>query len=260
MPLYYHGGINTSNPVMAFPRFYCPPPLPSGSSFELPREAAHHAHRVLRLRVNDPVQVFDGTGRALDGKISEINGKRVLLHELQTCMDEAEAPLRIILAQAMCGSEKMDWVVQKATELGAAEIQPVQTQRSVAKLSGERAEKRLAHWHSVAISACEQCGRNTLPQIGIPLDFGAWLAEVRGSAAAKFVLQPEGSTPLHKQAVPAGSVILLIGPEGGLSEDEIKMAHLAGFIPIRMGKRVLRTETAAMAGITALQTLWGDFK
>lgn len=226
----------------------------------MPREAAHHAHRVLRLRVNDPVQVFDGAGRALDGKIGEITSKRVLLHELQTCMDEGEAPLRIVLAQAMCGSEKMDWVVQKATELGAAGIQPVHTQRSVARLAGERAEKRLAHWRSVAISACEQCGRNVLPDISAPRDFGAWLAEARALPAAKFMLQPEGSTPLHKQAPPEGGVILLIGPEGGFSEDEVKMAALAGFIPIRMGRRVLRTETAAMAGIAALQTLWGDFK
>lgn len=245
--------------AMSLPRFYCPPPLPAEGIFELPREAAHHAHRVLRLRVNDPVQIFDGGGRALDGKISEISGKRVLLHELQTCMDDAESPLRIVLVQAMCSSEKMDWVVQKATELGAAEIQPVQTRRSVARLAGERAGKRIEHWKSVAISACEQCGRNTVPQIGLPQDFGAWLAQVRGSSAAKFVLQPEGSTPLHKQPPPQGSVILLIGPEGGFSEDEAKMAQFAGFTPIRLGKRVLRTETAGMAAIAALQTLWGDF-
>ncbi len=246
--------------AMPLPRFYCPPPLPAEGMFELPREAAHHAQRVLRLRVNDAVQIFDGSGRALDGKICEISGKRVVLHELQTCMDEAESPLRIVLAQAMCSSEKMDWVVQKATELGAAEIQPVQTRRSVARLSGERADKRVAHWNSVAVSACEQCGRNSVPHIGAPQDFGAWLAEVRGVPAAKYVLQPEGSTPLHKQPPPPGSVILLIGPEGGFSEDEAKMAQLAGFVPIRLGKRILRTETAGMAAIAALQTLWGDFK
>lgn len=244
---------------MSVPRFYCPPPLPAGGAFELPREAAHHAHRVLRLRVNDPVQVFDGAGRALDGKIGEISGKHVLLHELQASMDDAESPLHIILAQAMSSSEKMDWVVQKATELGAAVIQPVQTQRSVAKLSPERIEKRTQHWRSVAISACEQCGRNTLPEISPPRDFAAWLAEVSGSAAAKFILQPEGSTPLNKHAEPQNGVVLLIGPEGGFSEAEASMAHLAGFAPIRMGKRVLRTETAAIAGIAALQTLWGDF-
>lgn len=245
---------------MSLPRFYCPPPLPAEGMLELPREAAHHAHRVLRLRVNDAVQIFDGSGRALDGKISEINAKRVLLHELQTCLDDAESPLRIILAQSMCSSEKMDWVVQKATELGASAIQPVQTKRSVAKLSGERADKRLAHWNSVAISACEQCGRNTLPQIGMPQDFGAWLSEVRGQGGAKFMLHPEGSSPLQKQPAPQGSVILLIGPEGGFGEDEVKMVQLAGFSAIRLGKRILRTETAGMAGIAALQTLWGDFK
>lgn len=244
---------------MSVPRFYCPPPLPRGNRFELPREAAHHAHRVLRLRANDPVQVFDGEGGAFDAKIAEIGGRHVVLHELQSCMAEAESPLRITLAQAMCGSEKMDWVVQKATELGVAEIVPVQTQRSVAKLAADRALRRAAHWQSVAVAACEQCGRNVLPQIRAPQDFAAWLADVRGAAGSRFILQPEGSTALHKQPRPQGSVVLLIGPEGGFSEDETKMAHLAGFVPVRLGKRVLRTETAAMAGIAALQTLWGDF-
>ncbi|MDH4283874.1 MAG: 16S rRNA (uracil(1498)-N(3))-methyltransferase [Gallionellaceae bacterium] len=245
---------------MTIPRFYCPLLQPVGGTLLLPPEAAHHAQRVLRLRVNDVVQVFDGEGNAFDGRIIEMAGKRVALHELQACMVEAEPSLRITLAQAMCSSEKMDWVVQKATELGAAEIQPVQTQRSVAKLSVERAGKRVEHWRSVSIAACEQCGRNVLPQIHAPADFSAWLAQVRGMAAAKFILQPEGSAPLHKQAPPQGSVILLVGPEGGFDENENKMAQLAGFAPIRLGKRVLRTETAAMAGIAALQTQWGDFR
>ncbi|MDE2311369.1 MAG: 16S rRNA (uracil(1498)-N(3))-methyltransferase, partial [Betaproteobacteria bacterium] len=233
---------------MSAPRFYCTPPLRFGTIFELPPEAAHHAHRVLRLRVNDPVQVFDGEGNALDARISEIGGKRVVLGMLKPCATEPQPPLRIMLAQAMCSSEKMDWVVQKATELGAAEIQPVQTQRSVAKLSGERAERRTAHWRSVAIAACEQCGRNVLPQVHAPQEFSAWLAQMRGTACAKFILQPEGSTALHKQPPPQGSAILLVGPEGGFSEDEAGMAHLAGFAPIRLGKHILRTETAAIAG------------
>lgn len=244
---------------MSAPRFYCTPPLHFGTAFELPPKAAHHAHRVLRLRVNDPVQVFDGEGNALDAMISEINGKRVALGNLTPCTAEPESPLHIVLAQAMCGSEKMDWVVQKATELGAAEIQPVQTQRSVAKLSSERAEKRIEHWSSVAIAACEQCGRNVLPQLHAPQEFSAWLAQMRSIPYAKFILLPEGATALHEQPAPQGKVALLIGPEGGFSEDEIKMAHSAGFTPIRLGKRVLRTETAAIAGIAALQTLWGDF-
>jgi 16S rRNA (uracil1498-N3)-methyltransferase len=244
---------------MPVPRFYCPPPLPGNNHFELPREAAHHAHRVLRLRTNDPVQIFDGEGNAFDAKIAEIGGKRVVLHELQTCMAEPESPLRIILAQAMCGSEKMDWVVQKAAELGVTEILPVQSQRSVARLPADRVLRRTAHWRSVAIAACEQCGRNDLPQIHVPQELSTWLASMRSAASTKFILQPDGSTPLHKQPAPQGGIVLLIGPEGGFSEDEAKMAHMAGFVPIRLGKRVLRTETAAMAGIAALQTLWGDF-
>lgn len=244
---------------MSAPRFYCPPPLSSGATFELPPQAAHHASRVLRLRAGDAVQLFDGLGNALDAKIYEIKGKHVQLHELQTCMDDAESPLRIVLAQAMSSSEKMDWVVQKATELGAAEIHPVQTQRSVARLSGARAEKRTAHWRGITIAASEQCGRNVLPQVHAPLELAAWLEQARSLPGSRFVLLPEGSTALHKQPPPQDSITLLIGPEGGFSEDEIKMIHMAGFIPIRMGKRVLRTETAAMAGIAALQTLWGDF-
>ncbi len=244
---------------MTAPRFYFPPPLPPGSTLELPPEAAHHAHRVLRLRVNDPVQVFDGEGGALDAKIGEISGRRVMLHELQTCMTNVESPLHIVLVQAMCSSEKMDWVVQKATELGAAEIQPVQTQRSVARLSGERAEKRVAHWRSVAIAACEQSGRNVLPRIHAPQDFGAWLAGVQGSRGSKFILLPEGGIPLREQSLPPNDAVLLVGPEGGFSVEETLMAQHSGFVPIRLGARVLRTETAAMAGIAALQTLWGDF-
>jgi 16S rRNA (uracil1498-N3)-methyltransferase len=245
--------------TMSASRFYCPSPLEGGTRLELPKQAAHHAHRVLRLRLNDPVQVFDGAGNAFDARISEINGKRVVLHELQACMADTESPLHITLAQSMSSSEKMDWVVQKTTELGIAEIQPVQTQRSVARLAGDRAEKRIAHWRSIAIAACEQCGRNILPIIDAPREFSDWLADMRNTPCAKYILQPEGSVSLHKQAPPDGNVILLVGPEGGFSEDESKIARLAGFIPIRLGKRVLRTETAAMAGIAALQTLWGDF-
>jgi 16S rRNA (uracil1498-N3)-methyltransferase len=245
---------------MAAPRFYCPDLPPSGSALQLPRDAAHHAQRVLRLRVNDPVQVFDGRGCALNGKILEIDAKRVLVHEMQSCIADAESGLRIVLAQAMSSSDKMDWVVQKATELGAAEIHTVQTQRSVARLSGDRADKRAAHWQSVAISACEQCGRNTLPRIGPPQDFGAWLAAARGREATRFMLLPEGDSSLGRQEPPRGEVILLVGPEGGFDDSEIKMARLAGFLPVRMGSRILRTETAAIAGVTVLQTLWGDFK
>jgi 16S rRNA (uracil1498-N3)-methyltransferase len=172
---------------------------------------------------------------------------------------ERESPLHTVLAQALCSSEKMDWVVQKATELGVTEIQPLDTERSVARLSAERAEKRMTHWQQVAISACEQCGRNVLPVIHPPLDIMVWLQTLRFDACSKFILLPEGATALHAQARPKEKVVLMIGAEGGYTVAESDTALLCGFTPIRMGKRVMRTETAAVAGLAALQTLWGDF-
>lgn len=245
---------------MAAPRFYCPPPLPLSTNAELPPDAAHHASRVLRLRVGDAVQIFDGLGNALDATIHAINGKHVLLGNLQTVLDTSSSNLHIHLAQAMCSSEKMDWVIQKATELGAASIQPVQTQRSVNKLSESRAEKRSAHWQGVTVAACEQSGRNTLPITHAPMELDAWLETQRGNAHKKFILLPEGATGLHEQTGIEKDVVLLIGPEGGFTSDEALKAQHAGFVPIRLGPRVLRTETAAITGIAALQTLWGDFR
>lgn len=244
---------------MSAPRFYCPVTLPSSGLFELPPDAAHHAQRVLRLRVNDPVQIFDGEGHACDARISSISGKHVDLDIINTCPPQTQPALQIVLAQAMTSSEKMDWIVQKATELGATEVQPVQTQRSVAKLSQERAEKRTEHWHGVVVAACEQSGRNELMQVHAPLDLSHWLAGQRNTPGSKFILLPDGAVALHAQDKPAGPVILLIGPEGGFTPDEALMAKQAGFIPVLLGPRVLRTETAALAGISALQTLWGDF-
>ena len=244
---------------MTTPRFYCPPPLHAGTKFELPQAAAHHASRVLRLRVNDEVRVFDGIGNELHGHICEIEGKRVVLEKLQVCTVNRESPLNIVLAQALCSSEKMDWVIQKATELGASEIQPVQTQRSMVKLTGERAEKRTQHWYGITIAACEQCGRNMLPKVHAPLEFSSWIATICNAPGSKFILLPEAVTTLHEQLKPQEKIILLIGPEGGFSADEVQIALQAGFIAIRLGARLLRTETAAMAGIATLQTLWGDF-
>jgi len=241
------------------PRFYCPPPLPSSGSFELPPNAAHHAARVLRLREGDRVQLFDGIGNERHGLISEIGGKHVVVTDIKAIDIDSETPLKVILAQALTNSEKMDWVIQKATELGVTEIQPVNAERSVAKLPVERIAKRLEHWHLVAISACEQCGRNTLPQIHEPLDIMAWMQQMKDAPDAKFILLPQGAASLHAQSKPAGRVALLIGAEGGFSDAESETALHCGFTPIRMGARILRTETAAIAGLAALQTLWGDF-
>lgn len=242
------------------PRFYCPPPLPQNGSFELPADAAHHASRVLRLREDDAVQIFDGIGNECHGVIAELSGKHVIVGDIHTANINRESPLHITLAQALSSSEKMDWVIQKATELGASEIQPLATERSVARLSSERAEKRVEHWQQVAIAACEQCGRNVLPTIHAPIDIMVWLQQTRTSPDTKFILLPEGASSLSSQIKPLGNIILLIGAEGGFTSAESDSALLCGFTPIRMGVRVLRTETAAVVGLAALQTLWGDFQ
>jgi len=242
------------------PRFYCPPPIPRSGSLELPPEAAHHAARVLRLREGDNVEIFDGSGNECRGVIAEISGKRVVVGNIAATDTDRESPLRVMLAQALSSSEKMDWVIQKTTELGVTDIQPLDTARSVARLSAERTAKRLEHWQQVAISACEQCGRSTLPQIYAPMDIMAWLQKMREMPVSKYILLPEGATSLPAQAKPQGKVVLLIGAEGGFSQAESDSAMLCGFTSIRMGSRVLRTETAAVAGLAALQTLWGDFQ
>ena len=205
------------------------------------------------------MEMFDGLGNACHGIIVELGGKRVIVGEITTDSADCESPLRILLAQALLSSEKMDWVIQKATELGVAEIQPLNTERSVAKLSGERVTKRIEHWQQVAISACEQCGRNVLPEIHAPLDIMEWLQQQRASGGSKFILLPQGAASLHDQTKPQEKAVLLIGAEGGFTQAESGSALQCSFTPIRMGARVLRTETAAVAGLAALQTLWGDF-
>ncbi|MGC2048214.1 MAG: 16S rRNA (uracil(1498)-N(3))-methyltransferase [Gallionella sp.] len=242
------------------PRFYCPPPIPPGDSFDLPPEAAYHAARVLRLREGDPVQIFDGRGNERRGVIAELGGKRVVIGGISAIDMDRESPLKVLLAQALTSSEKMDWVLQKATELGVTDIQPLNTERSVAKLTAERVSKRLEHWQQVVISACEQCGRSTLPQIYAPMDIMAWLQQMREMPVSKYILLPEGAASLPTQAKPQGKVVLLIGAEGGFTAAESDAAMQCGFDSIRMGSRVMRTETAAIAGLAALQTLWGDFQ
>jgi len=242
------------------PRFYCPPPLPTSGSFDLPPDAAHHAARVLRLREGELVELFDGNGNECRGQIAEISGKHVVVRNIAATNSNRETSLHVVLAQALVSSEKIDWVIQKATELGVTGIQLLNTDRSVARLTPERTAKRIEHWQQVAISACEQCGRNVLPQILAPLDIMVWLQHIRESQDTKLILLPEGTQSLHTQTKPQGRVVLLIGAEGGFTQAESDSALHCGFTAIRMGTRVLRTETAAIAGLAALQTMWGDFQ
>lgn len=242
---------------MRMTRVFVEAPLSAGSTVPLPESAAGHLLRVLRLGVGDACVLFNGDGFDYPARIVAA-GKRDASVELG--MPHApgnESPLRIILLQAVARGEKMDWIVQKATELGVDAIMPVLSERSEVKLEGERAEKRIAHWRSVAASACEQSGRARLPTISAPQRLADALAALP-DAAHRRVLDPDAeAVPLHIQA-PA-SVVLAIGPEGGWSPRDLTQLRDAGFGGLRLGPRVLRTETAGIAAIAALQARFGDF-
>jgi len=239
-------------------RFYCPIPLQSGRTITLPPEAAHHALRVLRLRSGDELILFDGLGGEYPGRVVEAaRTLRVALGERHDI--ERESPLPLTLVQALPAGDKMDWVVQKAVELGAATIQPVQAKRSVVRLAGERADKRVARWQQVAISACEQSGRNRLPEIGAIVDLPHYLAMPRAENETLLLLSPQQGVRLAALPRPSAGVTLLVGPEGGFDEGEEGAAHSVGFRPVSLGPRVLRTETAGLAAMAAILALWGDF-
>ena len=237
-------------------RFFCPQALAPDSLVELPPAASHHALRVLRLDVGDAVTLFNGEGGEYAGRIAGTDrGVRVQLAEWQSV--ERESPLELVLAQALPAGDKMDWVVQKAVELGVARIQPLLAARSVVRLSGERAVKRVAHWRSVAASACEQCGRNRVPEIAPILDLRQWLGRLPPeNQLQRMLLAPQGGR--RPRALAGNRFLLLVGPEGGLDMEEAAAARLAGFADLSLGPRILRTETAGPAALAALGACCGD--
>ena len=238
-------------------RFFCPPPLVSGSLAELPPAAAHHALRVLRLGVGDPVVLFDGAGGEYPGRIAEA-GRAVRVQLGGREEATRESPLELVLAQALPAGDKMDFVVQKAVELGVARIQPLAAARSVVRLAGERAARRTEHWRQVAISACEQCGRNRLPEIAPILDLRQWLGQLaQDNEMQRLLLSPHGGRRLRELAG-ATRFLLLVGPEGGLEAEEVAATKRAGFAELSLGPRTLRTETAGPAALAALGALYGD--
>ena len=239
---------------MRLSRFFIDAPLSLGQH-ELPEAQAHYIGRVLRHAAGDAVQLFDGSGQEYRGELIEV-GKKAVRVELREQLDgQAESPLRIHLGQGLSRGERMDWAIQKATELGVGEITPIVSERCEVRLKDERADKRLAHWRQVAISACEQCGRSVLPLIHPPITLAEWQTHVQ--AELKLVLHPMAA-PLESHARPQ-SLAFLIGPEGGLSEAEVEQARAAGFHAARLGPRVLRTETAPVVALAVAQQLWGDF-
>lgn len=240
---------------MRIPRIYHPAPLTVEQTLELTAEAANHVARVLRMPVAAELILFNGDGKQYSATISAI-GKRnvqVKIHSVE--YKSVESPLKIHLAQAVARAEKMDWILQKATELGVSSITPLLTERSGVKLDVERWEKRQQHWEAVIVSACEQCGRNQLPSVIQPQEFTTFITQQH--IGTKLILAPEAAPPLPS-AISEQTVTLLIGPEGGFSDHELKQAQQAGFNATLFGPRILRTETAAIAAVAALQTIFGD--
>jgi 16S rRNA (uracil1498-N3)-methyltransferase len=240
------------------PRFHCPFPLAPGAVVDLPAEAAHHAARVLRLGEGDAVMLFDGRGGQWRARLAP--GGKAVRAVLESFDDlEREPPLAVAIAQGLPAADKMDWIVQKGVELGAAAFQPVAARRSVVRLSGERMERRVAHWRGVAAAACEQCGRNRVPDVAPLLDLPQYLATPSADNGIKLLLAPVGGCRLAELPRPDRPVTLLIGPEGGFEDGETAAALSAGFRPVSLGPRVLRTETAALAALAAMMALWGDY-
>ena len=243
---------------MAVPRFHVPFRLSPGSPYALPAEAARHAVQVLRLRAGDALILFDGEGGEYGACIEHIRRAEVVVRVQDHRAVERESALKVHLAQGISSGERMDYALQKAVELGVASIQPLTMLRSVVKLDAERARRRTQHWQQVVSAACEQCGRNRVPEVRAPLSLEHWLATQ--PSGDKLFLSPEGEAGLDDLAPPTGPLWLLAGPEGGFDARESALAHAAGFRALRLGPRILRTETAALAAIAALQALWGDFR
>ncbi|MCY1522958.1 Ribosomal RNA small subunit methyltransferase E [compost metagenome] len=209
---------------------------------------------MLRHAAGDAVQLFDGSGQEFLGELIEVGKKTVRVELRESFAGLAESPLLIHLGQGLSRGERMDWAIQKATELGANAISPIVSERCEVRLKDERADKRMAHWRQVAISACEQCGRSTIPSIHPPISLNDWLQQV--DAALKLVLHPVAE-PLASHVRPQ-SLAFLIGPEGGLADAEVEQAKAHGFHAARLGPRVLRTETAPVVALSVAQQLWGD--
>ncbi|OXR50611.1 16S rRNA (uracil(1498)-N(3))-methyltransferase [Pusillimonas sp. T2] len=238
------------------PRFYCPTPLTAQHTMALPDALAHHAVRVLRLKNNSPITLFDGTGGEYQA-ILHIDGKHAFAQLDDKDPIERELPGHITLAQGLASGDKMDWIIEKAVELGATRVVPIAARRSVLQLSGSRAEKRLQHWEKTIQSACEQCGRNRLPTVTAPVSLADFLAS--GTAGLTLLCHPQSSTTLAQAVagLTTAHITLLVGPEGGWSDEETATALKHGATQISFGARVLRTETAGLAMISAISALLG---
>ncbi len=243
------------------PRFHCDLPLAPNQRVVLPDAVARHAIGVLRLRAGEAVTLFNGDGAEYHGVLENQGGKGAAVRLDRRHETDRESPLRIHLAQGISSGERMDYTLQKAVELGVTSIQPLTMRRSVVRLNEEKAVKRRGHWQGVVNAACEQCGRNVLPEVAAIREFVAWQRDIAADTEPlKFLLDPDGDLRLSDLPPPATPILLLAGPEGGFDASERKLAQAAGFRGLRLGPRVLRTETAALAALAAMHAVWGDFR
>ena len=241
------------------PRFYCPLDLTTGAALELPAGAARHV-QVLRLQPGDAITLFhgglegSGPGGEFDAVVTHMGRSNVRVEVGVHHAIEREAPREVHLLAGITANERMDWLMEKATELGVASITPLLAERCVLKLKGERADKKRSHWQAIAIAACEQCGRNRVPLVAAAVDLEDWLkAQADGQQTQRLLLSLQaGSVPVRQCARDVGALVFLSGPEGGLSRAEEESALHSGFAPVSLGQRVLRAETAALAALAML--------
>ncbi len=241
---------------MRIPRIFHSEPLSTGGRVSLNTSAARHVGRVLRLSVGDELVLFDGHGGEYPAHIVESTKRELSVECGERRESSCESPLQLTLAQGVSKGERMDYTIQKAVELGISRIVPVNTERSVVNLKGERLQKRMEHWRGVIISACEQCGRNTLPELLPMVSLNEWLQQPLDGTG--LLLDHRAESGISGLQLKDLSCTLLIGPEGGLSEKERGTAITAGYRGMRLGPRVLRTETAALTALAAIQSRWGD--
>lgn len=241
---------------MRIPRIFQKQPLALGQSIQLDREASHYVKQVLRMQVGQSLDIFNGEGHGeFRSVIVKFHGKEVEVYLGAFNEGVKESPVKITLAQAISRGEKMDFTLQKAVELGVHAIVPLTTSRVGVKLDEARAKKRLAHWQKIVVSACEQSGRNFVPVVSEFTEFATWVKEV--NAELKLLLDPHKENELSPEMSPS-EVVLLVGPEGGFSQEERELAYQVGFMGWKLGPRILRTETAGMSAIALLQFMWGD--
>lgn len=239
------------------PRFYLPENLSVGQTVDLPDNIVRHLN-VLRVRPNENITLFDGKGKAHTARLTVLEKHRAeaeILHEDTT---DNESPLNITLIQSISSGDRMDFTLQKSVELGVTAIQPVISERCIVRLDGERAAKRLARWQEIVISACEQSGRNTVPPV-LPIIGYREALDKMPSESTRLIMSINRARKLGDIRHPSGAIVFMVAPEGGWTEQEEQQAFEAGFQAVTLGKRILRTETAPLAAIAAMQTLWGDF-